>query len=121
MQKGQAWLLSCASDPATTQSMWDAGLPVAIRSGTHWRVAEAPLSHTLAALRWMHLRPSGPILACLYTRRAWWLLPAEAAVDDIDDFGFTVRPAGWELLCPPVVHSIGSLWWLSIPDGTGYL
>ncbi|MYW44757.1 hypothetical protein GT346_15850, partial [Streptomyces sp. SID161] len=55
------------------------------------------------------------------TRRAWWLLPAEAAVDDIDDFGFTVRPAGWELLCPPVVHSIGSLWWLSIPDGTGYL
>ncbi|MEU1409583.1 transposase [Streptomyces sp. NPDC005728] len=32
-----------------------------------------------------------------------------------------VRPAGWELQCPPVVHSLGGRWWLALPDGTGQL
>ncbi|WP_236053718.1 MULTISPECIES: hypothetical protein [Streptomyces] len=57
----------------------------------------------------------------MYSRRAWWLLPATLA-DELDGIaGVTVHPAGWELRCPPVTNCIGSLWWLSIPDGTGYL
>ncbi|MBW8740381.1 MAG: hypothetical protein JF621_25860 [Streptomyces turgidiscabies] len=52
---------------------------------------------------------------------AWWLLPP-GLTDELDDIHrLTVRPAGWVLTCPPVLHSVAGRWWLERPDGTGRL
>ncbi|MGW3360545.1 hypothetical protein ACWDFL_35010 [Streptomyces bungoensis] len=65
--------------------------------------------------------PHGPVLAETRRGLAWWLLPPNLA-DELDDVTtLNVHPAGWELECPPVVHSLGGRWWLEMPDGRGEL
>lgn len=121
VREGQAWLLSCAPDPAEVQRAWDAEQLAAIPTGPHWRVAETTLVRSLEALRRLRLNLHGPVLTDTSNRLAWWLLPSGLA-DELDDVaGLTVHPAGWELHCPPVVHSVAGRWWLALPDGTGHL
>ncbi|MFF9182459.1 hypothetical protein [Streptomyces misionensis] len=118
---GQAWLLSCAPDPAAVQRAWDVGQLAAILTGPYWRVAEAPLPRSLEAFRRMEAAPHGPVLADTSRAMAWWLLPPGLA-DELDDVaGLTVHPAGWELECPPVIRFLGGRWWAEAPDGTGQL
>lgn len=120
-RQGQQWLLSCSPDPAAVQRAWDAGQLAAMPTGSHWRVAEAPLPRSLEALRRMDAAPRGPVLADSRRALAWWLLPPDRA-DELDGVpGITVHPAGWELKCPPVSYFLGGRWWVDAPDGTGQL
>ncbi|MEU7048062.1 hypothetical protein [Streptomyces eurythermus] len=119
--EGQAWLLSCAPDPAAVQQAWDSGQLAAIPSGPYWRVAQVELSRSLDALGRLGSTPVGPILTDIYSSTAWWFLSLDLT-DQLDDIaGLTVHPVGWALECPPVTHSLGGRWWLAIPDGTGRL
>ncbi|MFE1882657.1 hypothetical protein [Streptomyces diastatochromogenes] len=121
VREGQAWLLSCAPDPAEVQRAWDAQQLAAIPTGPHWRVAEAALARSLDAIRRLGSKTHGPVLADIPHGLTWWLLPPGLA-DELDDVaGLTVRPADWALECPPVTHSLGGRWWLAVPDGTGQL
>ncbi|WP_381562914.1 hypothetical protein [Streptomyces eurythermus] len=119
--EGQAWLLSCAPDPTAVQQTWDAGQLAAIPSGPDWRVAQVELSRSLDALGRLGSIPVGPVLTDIHSSTAWWLLLPDLA-DQLDDIaGLTVHPASWALECPPVTHSLGGRWWLTIPDGSGRL
>ncbi|MFF9153843.1 hypothetical protein ACF1AB_16620 [Streptomyces sp. NPDC014846] len=121
VREGQAWLLSCAPDPAAVQRAWDAQQLAPIPTGTHWLVGEAQLSRSLDAARRLGSHPVGPVLTDIRTSLAWWLLPAGLANELDDVTGLTVHPPGWELRCPPVVHSLAGRWWLALPDGSGHL
>ncbi|MET7481374.1 hypothetical protein ABZT17_44715 [Streptomyces sp. NPDC005648] len=120
-QAGQEWLLSSAPDPAPVLREWELDEFGEIPSGTLWRVAEAPLVESVAAIRRIGPDRLGPILGDVYSDVAWWLLPPDLG-DDLDDLRlFTVRPAGWVLRCPPVLHSVQGRWWIERPDGSGRL
>ncbi|MFI5978069.1 hypothetical protein [Streptomyces sp. NPDC051452] len=117
----QDWLLSCIPDPTAAQHAWDAQQLAAISTGTHWRVAEASLALSLAAMRRLGSHPHGPVLADVHRSLSWWLLPP-GLCDELDDVaGLTVHPVGWELMCPPFVHSTSGRWWLALPADGGRL
>ncbi|MDH6221798.1 hypothetical protein [Streptomyces pseudovenezuelae] len=120
-QAGQDWLLTCAPYPAAAAHAWDVEEFGEIPSGPLWRVVEAPLVESLSAIQRIGPARVGPILGNVRLDTAWWLLPPELG-DDLDDVrGFTVRPAGWSLRCPPVLHSVHGRWWIERPDGSGRL
>ncbi|WP_225097047.1 hypothetical protein [Streptomyces sp. CoH27] len=121
VQEGQDWLLSCTPNPEAVQHAWEAEQLAAIPAGAHLRVAEVTLVRSLEAIRRLGFNPHGPVLADFHDDASWWLLPA-GLTDELDDVpGLTVHPAGWELLCPPVVRSVGGRWWVATPDGSGRL
>lgn len=118
---GQEWLLSSTPDRARVERQWELDQLGEIPSGTHWLVVEAPLAPSMAALRRMGSGRVGPVLGDVHRDRAWWLLPPDLA-DDLDDVRIlTVRPPGWLLSCPPVLHSVHGRWWIERPDGSGRL
>lgn len=120
-QAGQEWLLSSAPDPAPVLHQWELKKLGEIPSGTHWRVVEAPLLESIAAVQRIGPDRVGPILADTNRHRAWWLLPTSLG-DDLDDIRqFTVHPPGWVLRCPPVLTSVRGWWWIERPDGSGQL
>ncbi|NNN30726.1 hypothetical protein HLK59_10190 [Streptomyces sp. S3(2020)] len=120
-QAGQAWLLSCAPDPAAVRSAWELEQFAQIPTGAHWLVAEAPLVRSVQATRRIPPDRLGPVLGDVHRDVAWWLLPADAAQELDDIRQIVVHPAGWILSCPPVLHSLEGRWWVEPPDGTGQL
>lgn len=118
---GQAWLLSCAPDPAAVSHAWELEQFASIPAGTHWLVAEAPLVRSVQATRRIPPDRLGPVLGDVHRDIAWWLLPADTAQELDDVRQITIHPAGWILHCPPVVHSLEGRWWIERPDGTGLL
>jgi len=120
-QAGQDWLLACAVHPADVQRTWDAGELAEFPTGPHWCVAEAPLLRSVEAIGRIGGDRIGPVLADIHRHVAWWLLPPDLT-DELDDVRrVTVRPAGWVLTCPPVLHSVNDRWWIERPDGSGRL
>ncbi|MFI5685924.1 hypothetical protein [Streptomyces sp. NPDC051636] len=118
---GQDWLLSCVTHAADAQRAWDAREFAELPSGTHWRVAEAPLSSSLQAMQQIPTDSLGPVLADTRLSTAWWLLPP-TVTDDLDDLRqITIHPVGWALESPPVLFSVRHRWWVEIPDGSGRL
>ncbi|WP_060887069.1 hypothetical protein [Streptomyces caniscabiei] len=119
-QAGQDWLLSCAPDADAARLLWDEEELVRFPTGEHWRVAEAPISLAMGVLQRIRGH-CGPVLADVTTCVASWLLPADLG-DELDDVKqLTVRPAGWELACPPVLYGVRGRVWLCPPDGSGRL
>lgn len=120
-QAGQEWLLSCAPDRAPIEREWDLEEFGEIPSGPHWRVVEAPLVESVSAIRRIGPDRVGPVLGDVYRDTAWWLLPPDLG-DELDDVRMLrVRPDGWLLPCPPVLHSVQGRWWIERPDGSGRL
>ncbi|GHF73841.1 hypothetical protein GCM10018787_23150 [Streptomyces thermodiastaticus] len=118
---GEAWLLSCAAHPAGVQRAWEVEELAPLRSGAHWRVAEARLLPSVQAMKRLRARGLGPVLADVEIDRAWWLLPPDLG-DELDDIRqLTVHPAGWILRCPPLHYSLDGRIWLERPDGSGRL
>ncbi|WP_443282099.1 hypothetical protein [Streptomyces sp. 8N114] len=63
----------------------------------------------------------GPVLVHPESRRAWWLLPPDAA-DHLDALRrLTVWGSGQTLLCPAPGDYGHGRGWLESPDGTGRL
>lgn len=117
--KGQDWLLTCAPHPAEVRRTWDAEELAEFPAGPHWRVAETPLLRSMEAIGWIGGR-IGPLLADIHRGTLWWLLPPDLS-DELDGIRqLTVRPPGWVLRCPPVLHSVDGRWWLERPDGSGH-
>ncbi|WP_405956130.1 hypothetical protein [Streptomyces phaeochromogenes] len=120
-QAGQEWLLSCAEHTALTQKAWDADNLAPIPTGTHWRVAEAPLAESMDAVKRIGQHRVGPVLADVTQSTAWWLLPPDLG-DELDDVRqLTVYPAGWVLGCPPALFPVRGRVWMERPDGSGRL
>jgi len=120
-QAGQEWLLSAAPDPTPVLRAWELGEPGELPSGEHWRVVEAPLVASVAAIQRIGPERIGPVAGDVYRDLAWWLVPPDLD-DDLDDVrAFKVQPAGWRLRCPPVLYSVHGRWWIERPDGTGRL
>ncbi len=120
-QAGQDWLLTCAKHPVDVRRAWDAEELAEIPTGPHWRIAEAPIPGSLEALARIGGDRIGPVLADMRRDVAWWLLPP-ALTGELDGIRpLTVRPSGWVLKCPPVLHSVNLRWWLERPDGSGRL
>ncbi|MFD9445903.1 hypothetical protein ACFWBR_35085 [Streptomyces sp. NPDC060006] len=121
-QAGQDWLLSCAERPTAIQAAWDADDLARFETGLSWRVAEASLTLSMDIAKWM-ICPDrlGPILVDVEESLAWWLLPLDLG-DELDDVRqITVRPAGWELWCPPVLYPVRGRMWMGGLDGSGRL
>ncbi|UIX32994.1 hypothetical protein [Streptomyces sp. GQFP] len=120
-QAGQDWLLNCAAHPADVQRTWDVGELAEFPTGPHWHVAEVPIPRSLEALARIGGGRIGPALADVHRGVAWWLLPPDLT-DELDGIRrLTVRPPGWVLTCPPVLHSVNGRWWIERPDGSGRL
>jgi len=89
---------------------------------TAWTVAEADLLESMDVMPALsRANKLGPVLVHPESRRAWWLLPPDAAghVDDIRRLA--VWPPGQALRCPlpgDYGHGYG---WIEGPDGTGHL
>ncbi|MFI1357437.1 hypothetical protein ACH4TV_28210 [Streptomyces sp. NPDC020898] len=119
---GQDWLLACNPDPAVVQRAWISLELAEFPTGPpHWRVAEAPLLPSVEAIARMGGDRIGPLLADIHRSVAWWLLPPDLTGELDGIRQLTVRPAGWVLRCPPVLHSVDGRWWLERPDGSGVL
>lgn len=120
-QAGQDWLLACALHRADVQRAWEAEELAEFTTGLRWRVAEAPILRSVKAIARLGGDRIGPVLADIHRDVAWWLLPPELD-DELDGLPqLTVRPAGWVLKCPPVLHSVNGRWWIERPDGSGLL
>lgn len=120
-EAGDAWLADCSARPDLVRTAWDAKALAEFPTGLHWRVAETPLLSSMEAIGWIGGERLGPVLADVYRGTMWWLLPPDLS-DELDGTRqLTVRPPGWILKCPPVLHSVAGRWWIERPDGSGLL
>ncbi|MGW3653460.1 hypothetical protein [Streptomyces sp. NPDC000878] len=120
-QAGQDWLLTCTTQPSDVCRRWADEELAPIRSGVHWRIAQAPLLQSVRAMRRIGWQRLGPVLADPEVDLGWWLLPPSVG-DELDSIRIiTVHPADWVLDCPPVLHAVEGRTWLERPDGSGQL
>lgn len=76
---------------------------------------------SLAVMKDVGSHRLGPVLVDVPTGRAWWLLPPDLC-NELDHVPhLTLKPPGWPLACPPVLHAIDERIWLERPDGSGLL
>lgn len=119
-EAGTAWLADCSARPDLVRAAWEAKVLAEFPTGVHWRVVEAPLLPSVEAIAWIG-GDIGPVLADIHRSVAWWFVPPDLTGDLDNVHRLTVQPAGWALMCPPVLYSVDGRWWIERPDGSGLL
>ncbi|MEV6790917.1 hypothetical protein AB0M87_02725 [Streptomyces sp. NPDC051320] len=118
---GTDWLASCAPDPTSIHRAWAREDLAPLAGGDRWRVVEADLMPSVAAMQRIGPGRLGPVMVYPEADLAWWLVPPGAAEELADLPRLTVRPAGWALRCPPAHRYFDGRAWLEKPDGSGRL
>ena len=119
---GDAWLASCAEQPALVREAWRLGFLAPIRTGQRWLVAEAPVVTVMAAMKRIPSDRRGPTLVDPGSDLAWWLVPTTGSLERFRHTrAVTVHQFGWPLLCPPTGRPVCGRFWVTWPDGSGRL
>ena len=120
-EAGDAWLADCSAHPDLVRAAWDEEVLAPIVSGVHWLAAETRLVTGMPALGRIREAQRGPVLADPQSDKVWWLVPLDATEELEDLKALRVQRPGWFLNCPPTGWHLEGRFWLSRPDGSGWL
>lgn len=119
---GALWLAGTTPCPADVLAVWACDGLASVLVPEAWMVAEADLLESMEGMPCLaRAGKLGPVLAHPEHRRAWWLLPPDAAEHLEDLPRLRLRGPGWSLPCPAPGSYAAGRCWLEQPDCAGRL